>query len=67
VIGTVLRNRPLEEKTALAQSFSRHVLALFQRGALKPVVDAVFPMDQVAVAHQRMEANDNVGKIVLRW
>jgi NADPH2:quinone reductase len=32
---------------------------------LKPVIDAVFPLDRAAEAHARMEAGDHVGKIVL--
>jgi NADPH2:quinone reductase len=67
VMGTVLRSRPLEEKAALSQRFAREVLPLFARGALRPVVDVVLPMTEVRTAHERMERNDTVGKIVLRW
>lgn len=67
VIGTVMRSRPLEEKIALAQRASRQLLPLFARGALAPVVDRVMPMSECAAAHQAMEANDTVGKIVLTW
>ena len=67
VIGTVLRARPLEEKAALARDVTAHVVPLFERGALKPVVDVVLPMTEVVDAHRRMEHNENVGKIVLRW
>ena len=34
-------------------------------GALKPVIDSVFPLAEAAAAHRRMEAGDHVGKIVL--
>jgi putative PIG3 family NAD(P)H quinone oxidoreductase len=67
VIGTVLRSRPLEEKATLTQHFIREALPLFETGKLKPVIDVVLPMDQIAQAHTRMEASENVGKIVLRW
>lgn len=67
IIGTVLRSRPLEEKAALAQAFTREILPLFVAGRLKPVVDAVLPMSDVREAHRRMERNETVGKIVLRW
>lgn len=65
--GSVLRSRPLEEKAALAQSFSRSVLPLFEQGALKPVVAAVMPMTEVREAHRRMEADEVLGKLVLTW
>ncbi len=67
VLGTVLRARPLEEKAALAQAFSRDVLPLLQRGALKPVVDRVLPMAEIQAAHRLMESNQSFGKIVLSW
>lgn len=65
--GSVLRARPLEEKGALAQRFTESLLPLFDDGRLQPVVDAVLPMSEVAAAHQRMDASDTFGKIVLAW
>ena len=29
-------------------------------------MDSVFPMDQIQLAHKRMEANENIGKIVVQ-
>ena len=34
-------------------------------GGLKPVVDRVFPLAQVAEAHRRMDQAEQFGKIVL--
>lgn len=67
VRGTVLRSRPLEEKAALSQAFARDVIPLLAAGRLRPVVDAVLPMKDVAEAHRRMEANETFGKLVLAW
>jgi len=33
---------------------------------LKPVIDSVFPFEQAADAHRRMESGEHVGKIVLK-
>jgi NADPH:quinone reductase-like Zn-dependent oxidoreductase len=63
--GTVLRPRPLEEKIALAKSFTRLLLPLFERGVLRAEIDSVFPLARTAEAHARMEADKNFGKIVL--
>jgi NADPH:quinone reductase-like Zn-dependent oxidoreductase len=30
-----------------------------------PVIDSVFPLDQIAAAHARMEGNEAFGKVVL--
>ncbi len=65
--GSVLRSRPLEEKAALAQSFSRAALPLFERGQLKPIVASVMPMTEVREAHRQMEADEVLGKLVLTW
>jgi putative PIG3 family NAD(P)H quinone oxidoreductase len=65
IIGTVLRARPIEEKIALAQRFTRELVPLFESGALRAVVDSRFPLDQIAVGHERMAANANVGKILI--
>ncbi|HUK66510.1 MAG TPA: NAD(P)H-quinone oxidoreductase [Anaeromyxobacteraceae bacterium] len=65
VIGTVLRPRPLEEKVAATRSFARDCLPLLGSGRVKPVVDAVLPLDQARAAHERMERNDSFGKLVL--
>ena len=66
VHGTVLRSRPLEEKAQLTQQFVQRLLPLFASGRLAPVVDRVFPLEEVAEAHRYMESNANFGKIVLR-
>jgi NADPH:quinone reductase-like Zn-dependent oxidoreductase len=40
------------------------MLKLYDRG-LRPILDKVFPLEQAADAHVRMEAGDQFGKIVL--
>lgn len=67
VRGSTLRARPLEQKIALAQAFTREVLPLFARSVLAPVVDAVMPITDIREAHARMDENDTFGKIVMRF
>ena len=64
-IGTTLRARPIEQKAALCQRFIAEVLPLFEAGSLHPVVDSRFALDDIADAHRHMEANANIGKILL--
>ncbi|MFQ5529842.1 MAG: NAD(P)H-quinone oxidoreductase [Gemmatimonadota bacterium] len=66
VIGTAMRSRTAEEKTAIADRVRVDLLPLFASGKLRPVVDRVFPLEQVVEAHHYMEENRNAGKIVLR-
>lgn len=65
IIGTVLRARSLEEKARATRRFKEHVVPLLARGAVRPVIDKIYPMAQVAEAHRRMESNASFGKIVL--
>jgi len=67
LVGTVLRSRPQEEKAILAQRFSREALPLFAAGQLRPVVEAVLPMEELEEAHRRLGENRTFGKLVLRW
>lgn len=66
VIGTTLRARPLEEKILATRRFARRVVPWLERGLVQPVVDRVFPFEEVRAAEQRLEANLGFGKIVLR-
>ena len=65
LIGTVLRARPLEEKIALTRRFAAEMMPLFDTGRLRPVIDSRFALDAIADAHVHMEANKNVGKILI--
>jgi len=65
LIGTVLRARPLEEKVAITRRFAAEILPLFDRGVVRPVIDRRYRLDAIAEAHAAMEANENVGKIVI--
>jgi NADPH:quinone reductase-like Zn-dependent oxidoreductase len=63
--GTVLRARPLEEKVEVARAFERDVLPRLARGDVRPVIDSIFPLEQLPDAHRRMESNQSFGKIVV--
>ena len=66
LVGITMRGRSVLEKIELSRAFTRTTLPLFSDGRLKPLVDSVFALSDVARAHERMEANQNLGKIVLR-
>ncbi|MGA9277067.1 NAD(P)H-quinone oxidoreductase [Ilumatobacter sp.] len=64
-VGTTLRSRPLERKLDLCQRFASEMLPLFESGALAPVIDSRYRLDDIADAHRHMESNANVGKILV--
>ncbi|HKY31203.1 MAG TPA: zinc-binding dehydrogenase [Candidatus Polarisedimenticolia bacterium] len=41
------------------------IMNLMDRGMLKPVIDSVYPLDEIAVAHRRMQERKAFGKIVI--
>jgi len=63
--GSTLRPRSVEFKTMVADEIARTVWPYAEGGRLKPVIDSLFPLEQAADAHRRMESGEHVGKIVL--
>ncbi len=66
VLGSTLRSRSLQYRSSLIADFQEHCYPFLLEGSLKPVIDKVFPWDQVQAAHEYMEANKNRGKVVLQ-
>lgn len=67
VTGSTLRPRPLAFKAAIARSLRHVVWPLIEAGQIKPVIHQVFPAAQAAQAHELMESNQHIGKILLDW
>jgi putative PIG3 family NAD(P)H quinone oxidoreductase len=63
--GSTLRPRPVEFKTMVADEIAKTVWPYVEGGRLKPVIDRVYPLNDVAEAHARMESGEHIGKIVL--
>lgn len=64
--GSTLRARSVAFKTMVADELKAIVWPYVESGRLRPVIDKVFPLEEAAKAHARMEAGEHVGKIVLR-
>lgn len=64
--GTLLTPRSDEYKADLTKEFAEVVMPHLERGNIKPIIDTVFPIEEVATAHNYMEENRNIGKIILR-
>ncbi len=65
ITGTTLRRTPLAQKVVLVREFEAFAMPRFASDELKPIIDTVMPLAQAADAHRRMEANENIGKIVM--
>lgn len=64
--GTTLRARPLPEKREIIEGVKQHVWPLIESGDVRPIIDRVYPLDEAADAHRRMEDGGHVGKLLLR-
>ena len=59
-LGRLLRHEPEVVGDAVGE-----LLALWQTGALKPIVGAEIPLAEVDRAHELVESRKSVGKVVL--
>ncbi len=63
--GCTLRTRTLEEKLTVTRRFATQALPLLARGQVRPIIEHVYPLHEVAAAHRTMAENRNFGKLVL--
>ena len=65
VLGSTLRSRSADQKARLVADFSTRVLPRFARGELRAVVSRTYPLAEAGRAHEDLESDRVVGKIVL--
>ncbi|WP_457973053.1 NAD(P)H-quinone oxidoreductase [Arthrobacter sp. D1-17] len=65
VIGTLLRPRPVEEKTAIMTALAEHVWPLVAAGTVKVPVNKTFPLSAVTDAHSYFDSGTHIGKVLL--
>ncbi|XP_040080459.1 quinone oxidoreductase PIG3 isoform X2 [Oryx dammah] len=68
LITSLLRSRDKKYKQMLVKAFTEQILPHFSTEGpqrLLPVLDRVYPVAEIQEAHEYMETNKNVGKIVL--
>ena len=68
VIGTSLRGRPLDGvhgKSRIVDAVVNSVWPMVERGAVRPVIGARFPVEAAVDAHRALESGDVAGKIIL--
>ncbi len=65
VHATSLRARPAQEKAAIVGGVLASVWPAIAAGDVRPVIDTVLPLEQVADAHRLLEASSHVGKVLL--
>ena len=63
--GSTLRPRPPAYKGKIAEALVASVWPLLESGRMKTRIHAVFPLDDVRGAHMVLDANEQLGKVVL--
>jgi NADPH:quinone reductase len=63
--GSTLRAQSAATKAAIARELEEKIWPQLNNKTIEPVIDSVFPLDEVAAAHMRMESNQHTGKIIL--
>ena len=66
ITGSTLRARPIAHKAPIAQALREIVWPLLASGAIRPIIDRVFPLSEAAAAHALMESNRHIGKLLLQ-
>jgi NADPH:quinone reductase-like Zn-dependent oxidoreductase len=63
--GTTLRGRSFAEQALAVRGLDEEVVPLFERGALRAVVDSVHSVDDAEEAFKRLTGRGKVGNVVL--
>ena len=66
LFGVSNRLRNAAQRAETVRGFVRNLLPYFEDGRLRPLVDTVFPFEELPAAIGFMEADRQVGKIVVR-
>lgn len=68
VAGTALRGRPVDGahgKGRIVDAVVDSVWPMVERGSVRPVIGARFPIEAAAEAHRALESGDVAGKVIL--
>jgi NADPH2:quinone reductase len=63
--GSTLRARSVQQKAGIATALREKIWPLIEKGLVKPVIHATFPLEQARQAHEMMESSAHLGKILL--
>jgi putative PIG3 family NAD(P)H quinone oxidoreductase len=69
VIATALRARPVDGKGGkgpIVKEVVANVWPMIADGRVRPVIGAVFPVEEVADAHELLQSGDVAGKVILK-
>ena len=65
VTGSTMRPRTIAEKARICRGLYENVWPFLESGKVRVLIDSRFPLSQADQAHNRMEAGEHIGKIIL--
>lgn len=65
LIGSTLRSRSSEEKAKILSALENELWEKFSKGTIKPVIYKTLPISQAESAHEILNKQENLGKVVL--
>lgn len=66
LFGVSNKLRNAEQRALTVRGFAERMLPMLADGRIRPLIDRVYPFDELPAAKERMEANAHVGKLVLK-
>ena len=66
LFGVSNKQRSADQRAAGLPAFAKDLLPALADGRIKPLIDRVFPFAEAAAAQAHMQANQHLGKIVLK-
>lgn len=67
IFGSTLRNRSDQYKANLIDGFRQNWYAAFSTGKLVANIDSEYAASDICIAHQRLEDNQTMGKLIGIW
>lgn len=64
--GSTLRAQSPAQKAVMVEEIIEHIYPHLESGAVKPLVDSIYLLEEAEQAHSHMESGEHMGKIILR-
>lgn len=65
IMGSTLRNKSAEIKAQICSKVQENILPLIESGQVKPIIHQFLSINDAQAAHEIMQSNANIGKLVL--
>lgn len=64
--ASTLRAQSFAQKAVMIEEIMAHIFPLLESGRIKPLIDSIYPLEQVEQAHGHMQSGTHMGKIILK-